>query len=359
MFCGFEGFEVPRDLARLIEHGRVGGVALFARNLRDPSQVRELIRSLRSLAPNDAPLCVGLDQEGGRVQRLREPWTRWPAMRRIGERDDLSCTRDVAHAMAIELRDVGVGLDFAPCVDVDGAADEAIIGDRSFAADPHVVARHAAAFIGAMQAQGVACCAKHFPGHGGTIVDSHHELPRIAAGRDELARTALPPFAAAAQANVAAIMTAHILYERVDAKRPSTISPPVLEILRHELGFDGLVLTDDIEMKAVADRFAPGELAAGAVAAGADVVLACRRDDVRGEALRALERSSDAVLEPALRRLVAFKTRFLRAPDPVDTTDGPPYPSHEALARMCLQAKPRAGGREVTVDPTESWRGDS
>ncbi|TPV95739.1 MAG: beta-N-acetylhexosaminidase [Myxococcales bacterium FL481] len=349
LFCGFEGTAVPRELARLIEQGRVGGVALFARNLRGPAAVRELIRSLRSLAPDEAPLCVAMDQEGGRVQRLRAPWTRWPAMRRLGAADHVEHTRQVAAAMGTELREVGVSLNLAPCVDVDGEADDAIIGDRSFSSQPDTVARHAAAFVRGMQAAHVACCAKHFPGHGGTTVDSHHELPRVSAGAGELRDGPLVPFARVAQADVAAMMTAHILYPAVDPRRPSTISPVVLEILRHELAYDGLVITDDIEMKAVAHRYAPAELAAGAVAAGGDVVLACRHFDVVVDALRGLERSRDAVLEPALQRLVAFKRAFVPRLDLAideEVPTGPPYPEHIELAGASASV---SGG----LDPTE------
>ncbi|MBW2579320.1 MAG: glycoside hydrolase family 3 protein, partial [Deltaproteobacteria bacterium] len=179
LFAGFEGLELPEDLARLIAAGRVGGVVLFARNVGDPDQVQSLNAALHACAPEGAPLLIAIDQEGGRIQRLRDPWTQWPPMQRLGEADDLEMTAAVARALAVELSNLGIGLDFAPCVDVDTNPANPIIGDRSFGCEPTRVAAHAAPFIRAMQDAGVAACAKHFPGHGDTACDSHLELPRL------------------------------------------------------------------------------------------------------------------------------------------------------------------------------------
>lgn len=332
---GFEGLEIPRPLAEAIEQGRVGGVILFTRNLRDPHQVRTLVKDLRALAPERAPLVVSIDQEGGRVQRLRAPWTQWPPMRRFGEVNDLDSTRQMARALAAELLTLGITLDYAPVVDVDTNPANPVIGDRSFGRTPELVSRHAEAFIGAMQEAGVAACAKHFPGHGDTANDSHLELPILphgSHGLDRLRGVELPPFVAAANVGVASIMTAHVVFEAVDRKRPATISPDVMALLREEIGYDGLVFSDDLEMKAVADHFRPRELVEGTLGAGVDALLVCSRWDLAQEILQWLERAPDAMLERALERMVAFKARFGGpvSPEP-DEFDPPPYPEHEAL----------------------------
>jgi beta-N-acetylhexosaminidase len=349
LFVGFAGTSVPPDLAARIREGRVGGVVLFRRNIESPAQVRALTAELHRLAPPDAPLTVALDQEGGRVQRLRDPWTEWPPMRTLGH-GPVADTATFARALALELLDSGFDLDFAPVVDVDSNPDNPVIGDRSFARDPIKVGQHAAAQITAMQDLGIAACAKHFPGHGDTDLDSHFALPCLELDRARLERCELPPFRAAIAAGVASIMTAHVLFPRLDRKRPATLSPTIMAVLRDELGYEGLVFSDDIEMKAVADQFSTEERSLGILRAGVDVVLVCSQADLREEVLGKLERAPDGLLERSLERMVAFKQRFGSSVQVVPLTEiGPPFASHRALAERL-----RAG---VVVDdehdPTE------
>jgi beta-N-acetylhexosaminidase len=367
LFAGFEGHELPRDLARLLGQGRIGGVILFHRNISSPEQVRDLVRALHEAAPADVPLLLAIDQEGGRVQRLKAPWTLWPPMRQLGRRDEPDTTAAVARGLARELSDLGIGLDFAPVVDVDTNPDNPVIGDRSFDRRPERVARHAAAFIEAMQAAGVAACAKHFPGHGDTRSDSHFELPRLPHDLGRLREVELPPFVAAARAGVASVMTAHVLFEALDPKRPATLSPAVMNLLRSEIGYDGVVFSDDLEMKAVADHFTPEQRVRGSLEAGCDAVLVCSKADLRDETLRLLEKMPDALLEAPLRRVVAMKQKYapahrrrvlgeaepkppaglvadlfadpaaLRQPEKIEV--GPPYPQHFELAERIRQEK--------------------
>ena len=177
LVVGFDGVdEVPGDLVRLIEMGRVGGVILFSRNIRGPEQLRTLVSALYSYAPPDCPLLVTVDQEGGRVQRLKEPWTRWPPMRRLGERDDLGQTRAVGAALAREVADVGFCVDFTPSVDVDSNPANPVIGDRSFGRTPAVVAKHAVALVEGLQSGGVAGC--RCPGHRPKSLDFFEPLSK-------------------------------------------------------------------------------------------------------------------------------------------------------------------------------------
>jgi beta-N-acetylhexosaminidase len=367
LFAGFDGTTCPDPMLELVAAGRVGGILLFTRNVESPRQVRDLVRSLRACEPVDAPLVIAIDQEGGRVQRLRAPWTEWPPLRRLGELDELDeldgdthggdetggsahdATAAVARALALELHDCGIDLDFAPVVDVDSNPANPVIGDRSFGREPARVAALATTFITAMQSAGVASCAKHFPGHGDTTLDSHLALPTIAHDLDRLLAVELPPFAAAIAAGVASIMSAHVVFEAIDPHRPATFSPDVLALLRERLRFEGLVFSDDLEMKAVADHWQPHEMVDLALAAGVDVLLPCRRFDLVTALLARLESLPDARLEPALVRLDAFKRRFsggrpIAEPEDESTAERPPYPEHLALAaRLRASDDPREG----------------
>lgn len=341
LFVGFEGESLPDDLRSLISAGRVGGVILFRRNLREPRQIRTLLRELHAAAPREIPLLVGIDQEGGRVQRLREPWTEWPPMRALGELDDLASTAALGRALAVELSDLGIGLDFAPVVDVDSNPANPVIGDRSFAPDPFRVGAHAVAFLEAMQAGGVAACAKHFPGHGDTDVDSHLDLPRLGHDLERLRTIELPPFRAAIEAGVASIMTAHVLFPALDPRRPATMSPDALELLRNELGYEGVVFTDDLEMGAVAKHWAPVDRALGPLRAGVDALLVCKEADLRDEMLRHVEKAPDALVERSIERVIELKRRYagpgalLGRPD-----EAPDYPVHRELAAAIREGRP-------------------
>ncbi|MEM6292306.1 MAG: beta-N-acetylhexosaminidase [Myxococcota bacterium] len=341
LFAGFEGTVLPRELGTLIEQGRIGGVILFTRNLESPRQVADLVMRIRRLAPPSAPLTIAIDQEGGRVQRLKEPWTRWPPMRRLGDVDDVALTEAFASALALELTQMGIGLNFAPVLDVDTNPDNPVIGDRSFSRDVDRVCRHGVAVIERLQALHIAACAKHFPGHGDTHLDSHKALPRLPHDLQRLRQVELPPFVAAAKAGVAAMMSAHVVFEAVDPKRPGTLSPAVMNLLREEVGFDGLVFSDDLEMKAIADHYSPKDFVTGALQAGVDSLLVCRKLDMVTEVLARLEALPDPTVERAVARMVAFKERF--PPPPLwDGGDlpNPPYPEHQALAQRIADGIP-------------------
>ena len=334
LFAGFDGTQAPADLLGLVRDGRLGGVILFARNVEGPEQVRRLVAELHAAAPDATPLLVSIDQEGGRVQRLRAPWTEWPPMRAVGERNRTSDTRSLGKALGQELAHLGIGLDFAPVVDVDTNPENPVIGDRSFGATPEAVGRHAAALITGLQSAGVAACAKHFPGHGDTRVDSHVELPRVDHPIKRLREVELPPFCAAIEADVASIMTGHILTAALDSERPATLSRQVLDLLRADLGYDGVLFSDDLEMAAVADHYTPGDAARLALEAGCDAVLACQRTDVRDAALAALEALPDRLLEAPARRVATLKARYGGGTLTSDTA--PPYAAHAELAARLL-----------------------
>jgi beta-N-acetylhexosaminidase len=318
----------------LISEGKIGGAILFGRNVESPDQVRALCKELLEAAPADNPLLLAIDQEGGRVQRFRAPWSEWPPMRQIGERNDLDLTRKVARGLAKELKDFGIGLDFAPVVDVDTNPENPIIGDRSFSRESEGVSRHASAFIEAMQGEGVAACAKHFPGHGDTDTDSHLELPVLEHDLDRLRSVELPPFAAAVEADVASIMTAHIIFRGVDSKLPATLSKAALDVLRKEMSYDGVIFSDDLEMKAVADNYSLETQVFGGLDAGIDAFLVCSRSDLRDAVLALLEEAPSEKLTEPLRRVAGMKARYATEKlSSLQEGSSPPYAAHETLIR--------------------------
>ncbi len=258
----------PDERAFLSEHP-VGGVCLFARNIEDRFQVAELTSELRSLC-GDA-LLVATDQEGGGVVRaLDVPYP--PSAMALGAVDDPALTEKVGAATARGLRAQGINLNFAPVADVNSNPRNPVIADRAFGESPAHVARHVAAFVRGTQAAGVAACAKHFPGHGDTETDSHLGLPILEADLERLEELEFVPFRAALAADVAAVMTAHIVLPQLGAHYPATLSKDVLTgLLRDRLGFDGVVFTDALNMRAIADRYTPTDAVLGALAAGADM----------------------------------------------------------------------------------------
>jgi beta-N-acetylhexosaminidase len=316
---GFHGLDPSPEVRGLIRDFGVGGVILFSRNVDGPEQVADLVRELQALAReagHDLPLLIAVDQEGGRVQRLRGPWTVWPPMRAVGRLGSEEQAGRVGRALAAELLACGIRWDFAPVVDVDTNPKNPIIADRAFGDDPDLVGRMGAALLRGLQDGGVAACAKHFPGHGDTDVDSHLDLPTIEHSRSRLDQVELPPFRRVVEAGVASIMTAHLVVREID-ELPATLSPRILSLLRDGLGFGGVVVADDLEMKAISLRWRPGVAAVLAIKAGCDVLPVCTGSDAQVEALEASIRAAEAgeigfaAMDDALARIRRMKERFL------------------------------------------------
>jgi beta-N-acetylhexosaminidase len=281
---GFDGTEVPDWLRRQLASG-LGGVVLFAFNIRDPEQLAALRASLRAERPD---LLVGVDEEGGDVTRLEAAsGSSFPGNLALGAVDDTELTRRVAAAIGGELAAAGVNLNLAPVADVASDSASGIVGVRSFGSDTELVSRHVAAYVEGLQSTGVAACAKHFPGHGEVAGDSHLELPTAPTDRETLFARALPPFRAAIEAGVRSVMTAHIRFPALDDE-PATISSVLLGLLRSDLGFDGAVITDALEMRAISGTVGLEEGAVRALAAGADgLCLGAERTPEEVEAIHA------------------------------------------------------------------------
>jgi beta-N-acetylhexosaminidase len=292
---GFSGYSVPAELRHLIADFDLGGVIYFARNVLEPAQVAELSRETASLA-REWPFWISVDQEGGRVARLRAPFTEWPPAATLGRSGDAALAARFARALATELRAVGINLDYAPVLDVHTNPANPVIGDRALSARAEDAARLGEAVIRAMQDAGVAACGKHFPGHGDTTVDSHEALPILEHDRRRLEAVEFVPFRRAIAADVAMIMTAHVLMPAVDERHLASFSPVVVQqILKETLGYRGVVVSDDLGMKAVSAETPLPEAAVLAVQAGCDALLLCNSTtDAQVEALEALIRAAES-----------------------------------------------------------------
>lgn len=348
LMAGFDGKTPTPFIKDLVRRG-LGGVVLFRRNVESPRQVAELTNELSSLSPLPR-LLIAVDQEGGRVARLREGFSRIPPMRRLGELGDVDLCHQTGRLVGEELRAVGISYNFAPVLDVDTNPQNPVIGDRSFSRDPETVARLGLAFAEGLLEAGVLPCGKHFPGHGDTLQDSHKTLPRLERDLDSLRAIELLPFREAARAKLASIMSAHVVYPALDPDLPATLSPHILrKILREELGFTGVVVSDDLEMAAIAERFPMGEAAKLALRASVDIILVCHREDRQEEVLQALATCDRDLLEEAAARVAALAD--LAGPfSPVDA-EAAPQKVGQAKHQALLQ---RLASGQVGPDPTEA-----
>jgi beta-N-acetylhexosaminidase len=345
LWVGFQGAVAPPELVRAIGAGDVGAVVVFKRNLSiavagsggvgvpgagggaalsggaavaqevvDLDALVELHRALHAAAPADVPVLVTMDQEGGAVQRVRAPATQWPPMLAhdgFAPPADEELAEAVGGAIGRELAALGVDVDFAPVLDVHTNPANPVIGDRAFGRDATTVARRGLAFARGLEGAGVLPCGKHFPGHGDTATDSHLELPRIDHDWSRLERVELAPFVAAAKADLPMLMTAHVVFAALDADQPATLSAKVItDLLRKRFGFGGVVLSDDLDMKAIVDHIGAPEAGVRAIRAGCDALLLCRDEQHQRDTREALVRAGEADSE--LRRRIGEAAERVR-----------------------------------------------
>ena len=315
---GFAGQTVSPELRSIAREFDLSGVIYFARNIVEPEQVRELSRECATLA-HDQPLWISVDQEGGRVARLKRPFTEWPPMITLGRCGDDQLTVKFATALADELRAVGINLDYTPVLDVHTNPKNPVIGDRALSERPADAARLGTLMIKTLQDAGVAGCGKHFPGHGDTSTDSHFELPIVDQSPERLNDVEFVPFRAAVEADVACIMTAHVMVPALDEERPATLSPVIIDgLLKQTMGYRGVVISDDLGMKAISASTGLGEAMVLSLLAGCDAVLLCNQTpDEQVEALEAVIKAVEsgrvplARIEDALERQERVKRQYL------------------------------------------------
>ena len=290
IMAGFEGVAAPASLLARIRAGRIGGVILFKRNIESARQTAALIASLQVAAlasPLEAPLLVGIDQEGGRVSRLSPDFTIFPAARGFGDFGDPALAREAAQITGAELEAVGVNVNFAPAVDILTNPACAVIGDRAYGTTPEIVGLLSEAATAGIQEAGVAACAKHFPGIGDMAPDPHKELPTSRLTLEDLWARELKPYQhLIRRAPPACVMVAHAVFEKIDEAAPASLSPVFLQnILRGELGFRGVTIIDDLDMGAIENS---ADAALRAILAGADVALICHSEDAQEHAVDAI-----------------------------------------------------------------------
>ena len=312
-----DGVTPSKSATRLIEKG-VGGVIFFAHNCRQPSQVAELIQRLQEVARNGElriPLMIAIDQEHGPVVRIREGVTPFPSPWDLGRSTNVAVLRRVAQITGKELLLMGINMNLAPVADLHIHPDNQVIGKRSFGSDPHMVGTMVAAYIDGLQGEGVAACAKHFPGHGATAKDSHQELPVIKKSKEQLDEAELIPFQMAVHAGVASVMTGHLLYPALDPTRPATLSPVIIQgLLRQNLGFSGVVISDDLIMGALSQWGTIEEIGVEALNSGVDFLLV-GQENVDG-LLEGLQRGitkgeiSPTRAADAIQRILMLKKRY-------------------------------------------------
>lgn len=354
---GFYGKTVTDDLSGLVARG-VGGVIFFARNVGTPAEVADATTSIKRLAGR--PLFIALDQEGGQVSRLRQGFTEVPPMRAVGATGSATVAREVGALIGREVRAVGFDMNYAPVLDVDTNPQNPIIAARSFGRTPEIVAELGIALAAGLESVGVAACGKHFPGHGDTSQDSHLELPRLPHSLERLEQVELKPFFAAVKAGIPSMMTAHVIFEPLDSVYPATMSRAVLHgLLREKMGYDGLIVTDDIEMRAIADNYGVEDTVVRGLNAGVDHFLCCHTAEVAHRAIEAVIHAvengkvSRETLANANRRIQTFTERYAH----------PALPSNPDLSVLRSEAhlglvdritrSVASGLTEIGTDPTE------
>lgn len=347
---GFTGTSVTSDLASFIKEYKPGGLILFSRNLESVDQIVELTNDLQRCSPH-SPLLIAIDQEGGRVSRLPKGFTIFPPCHVLGCCNSTELAYAAAATIAKELRAVGINMNMAPVLDVNSNPDNPVIGDRAFGSAPNIVSELGWATAAGLQDHQVIACGKHFPGHGDTNADSHKELPVVEAARERLERIEFPPFRQAVARGVATIMTAHVLYRALDEKLPATLSSTIItKLLRHGMRYDGVVLTDDLEMHAIIDHYGIADAAVRAVLAGCDVLLICKDRNREVAAFTAIEEAvalgniSMERLDQSAARIARIKEHFVTPYRPALISDAKLIVgcrTHQALLHSIQQAQGR------------------
>jgi beta-N-acetylhexosaminidase len=363
---GFDGTVPSKELSRLIKTHGLGGIILFQNNLESPGQIARLTNQLQHLSRH-APLLIMIDEEGGRVSRLPPSFTRLPTAAMVGHCNSYDLCYRLGQVTARELKAVGINMNLSPVLDVYTNPANTVIGDRAFGSNPTLVSKLGLALMVGLQDQGVIACGKHFPGHGDTMADSHHELPTVSHTLDRLIQVELKPFHHAIQNRLQALMTAHVVYTALDPQFPATLSRKIVtKLLREAMGFRGLVVTDDLQMKAIADHYPLTEAAIRAVAAGADLLLICHRPEVLPIVLEALHQAvkrgtlSEKRIDLSLDRILSLKEKMLLPYRPVSlkdvkTTVG--HPNHQKIVQEIQERAGRLVHHKVKTLPSKKSKG--
>lgn len=297
IITGLNGTALTQEESEFIENEKIGGVVLFSHNYENPAQLAELVNSIQKLR-DEYPLFISVDHEGGKVTRFKTHFSQFPPMLEIAKQDSPKLVFEVHQVMASELSACGINLVFSPVCDILTNEENKVIADRAFGRDPETVEKFISAAIRGLQTSGLLSCAKHFPGHGDTTKDSHFDLPLIKNSLELLRSRELIPFIKASKSRVEFMMMGHLQVDELDQKYPATLSPSAYAFLREETKFSKIIITDDMEMKAITDRFSLEEASVLALNAGTDMLLFKTSD----AAIKALAAIKEAVKKKILKK---------------------------------------------------------
>ncbi len=352
MFMGVSSTKLTTDEKKFITSNNIGGIVLFARNVESPEQIHSLcteIQKLRHDLPDKSPFYIGIDMEGGRVQRLKSPFTQWPSLQKLGALNSPSLCFQFSYCMGKELKSVGINLDFAPCLDVLTNPKNTVIGDRSLSSDPEMVSKLSSALVRGYLKSEIMSCVKHFPGHGNTLLDSHFDLPIESSDLNRLNEIELLPFKKAFKSRVDMVMTSHILFHNIDDKWPVTLSEIFLKkIIREECRYRGLIISDDLDMKALTNKYSTEDIAVRAIEAGVDMLLYCNEPLSPPLAIQAITRAvadgriKEEQIKSIYEKIQSHKTESLTQADPEPWSEAKQWighSDHQKIAQAILDGK--------------------
>mgnify|MGYP000870743181 FL=1 len=277
LIVGIDGYNIDEKTIKMIQKYHIGGFILFNRNIQDANQTISLINSLKETnESNDISLFISLDEEGGRVTRLPHEFIKTPSSKKIGKKDDEIFTYEIGKTIGRNVKSLGFNLDFAPVLDIFSNPNNTVIGDRAFGTNPKIVWKHGIQLMNGIKSENIIPVIKHFPGHGDTTVDSHEDLPFIDKNLGQIENFELIPFKKAIEKGAEVIMVSHIMLPNIDEANPATLSEKIINnILREELGFDGVIITDDMTMGAIVKNYDIGDASVKSLKAGSDIILVC------------------------------------------------------------------------------------
>lgn len=324
VIVGLDGYEADEHARQMIEEYRVGGFILFTSNIQNSNQMLELLNSLKGInRANKVPLFLSVDEEGGRVSRLPDEFLKIPSNQIIGKLNNSSVSHQVGGIIGEELKSFGMNMDFAPVLDINSNPKNPIIGDRAFGTGPNLVSKLGVQTMKGLQSQNIIPVVKHFPGHGDTSTDSHVGLPKVDNDLKRLRSFELKPFARAIENGAEAVMVAHILLPKIDPDNPASFSKTIItDVLRLEMNYDGVVITDDFTMGAIVKNYNIGQAAVKSILAGSDIVLVCHDFEKQKAVISALKNAAQSGQLP-MDRIDRSVTRILRLKQEHKITDAP------------------------------------
>ncbi len=329
LMVGFEGQTINDNIREMIKDYHIGGFVLFKRNVSDARQLVDLTNGLKAEnADNNIPLFISVDEEGGKVTRMPDELKKLPSSGRLGKVGDGKLSKEVGMVMGQMLKDFGLNMNYAPVLDINSNPNNPVIGDRSFGADAELVRELGIQTMKGMQSEEVIPVVKHFPGHGDTSVDSHIGLPRVDHGMDRLKGFELVPFADAIEEGTDVVMVAHILFSKIDPENPSTLSKAIItDLLKEDLGFKGVVITDDMTMGAIIENYSIGDAAVKSILAGSDIVSVCHNYSNIVEAVTSIKNAveegviTEDRIDESVYKILKLKNKYGLADEPVELPD--------------------------------------